>query len=214
MLDIVLEAELRQDAGKGASRRLRRLENKVLGIVYGGGKEPVSVQLPQNKVFKALENEAIFSSVFSLKVNGKGENVILKAIQRHPFKPVIMHMDFQRVSQSDVLVKSVPLHFVNEAEAKGVKAGGIVTHNMTQVEIRCQVKNLPEFIEVDMGGVQLDDVLHLSDIKLPKGVSLTVDVKDGSHNLPVVSIHAPKASAAEETAASSSEEAAGEEGSN
>lgn len=207
MLDIVLEAELRQDAGKGASRRLRRLENKVLGIVYGGGKEPVSVQLPQNKVFKALENEAIFASMFSLKVNGKNENVILKAIQRHPFKPVIMHMDFQRVSQSDVLVKYVPLHFINEAEAKGVKAGGILTHNMTQVEVRCQVKNLPEYIEVDMAGVELDDVLHLSDIKLPKGVSLTVDVKDGSHNLPVVSIHAPRAGAADaETVAPSSED--------
>lgn len=206
MFNFVLEAELRQDAGKGASRRLRRLENKVLGIVYGGGKEPVSVQLPQNKVFKALENEAFFSSMFSLHVNGKNENVILKAIQRHPYKPVIMHMDFQRVSQKDVLVKAVPLHFVNEAEAKGIKAGGVISHNMTQVEIRCQVKDLPEFIEVDMSTVELDNVLHLSDIKLPKGVTLTVDVKDGSHNLPVVSIHAPKVSASTEATEASTDE--------
>jgi large subunit ribosomal protein L25 len=199
MSTIVLEAESRKDIGKGASRRLRRLENKVPAVLYGGDKAPKSIHLLHNKVIKALENASLYSSVFDLKVDGKVEHVILKDLQRHPYKSVILHMDLQRVSAKDVLVKNVPLHFINEESAKGVKAGGIITHSMTQVEVRCQVKNLPEFIEVDMRDVALNDVLHLSDIKLPKGIQLTIDVKDGSHNLPVVSIHAPRVSADVET---------------
>ncbi|KTD16808.1 50S ribosomal protein L25/general stress protein Ctc [Legionella jordanis] len=211
MSTIVLEAESRKDIGKGASRRLRRLENKVPAVIYGGEKAPKAIHLLHNKVVKALENESIYSSVFDLNVDGKVEHVILKDLQRHPYKPVILHMDLQRVSAKDILVKHVPLHFTNEQNAKGVRAGGIITHTMTQVEVKCQVKNLPEFIEVDMTDVALDDVVHLSDLKLPKGVQLTVDAKDGSHNLPVVSIHAPRTGAAEEesakTAAPSAEEA-------
>lgn len=199
---IVLQAEARSDIGKGASRRLRRLENKVPAVIYGGDKKPQSLHLPHNKVIKALENEAIFASVFDLDINGKIEHVILKALQRHPYKPVILHMDLQRVSAKDVLVKHVPLHFINEQQSKAIKNGGIVTHTMTQVEIRCQAKDLPEFIEVNMAEMLLEQVLHLSDLKLPKGVQLTVDPKDGSHNLPVVSVHAPKvATSSDETTA-------------
>ncbi|CDZ77728.1 General stress protein CTC [Legionella massiliensis] len=198
MSTIVLEAESRKDIGKGASRRLRRLENKVPAVIYGGGKKPQSVHLLHNKVVKALENESIYSSVFDLMVDGKAQHVILKDLQRHPYKPVILHMDLQRVDGKDVLVKHIPLHFTNEQNSKGIKAGGIINHTMNQVEVRCQAKNLPEFIEVDMTNVQLDDVVHLSNLKLPKGVELTIDVKDGSHDLPVVSIHAPKVSASEE----------------
>lgn len=205
MSTIVLEAESRSVIGKGASRRLRRLENKVPGVIYGGEKKPQSIHLLQNKVIKALECESIYSSVFDLRVDGKVEHVILKDLQRHPFKPIIMHMDLQRVSPKDVLVKQIPLHFLNEESAKGVKAGGIINHSMTQIEVRCQVKNLPEFIEVNMENVALDDVVHLSDIKLPKGVQLTVDVKDGSHNAPVVSIHAPRTGAADEAEAATEE---------
>jgi len=197
---IVLQAEPRSDIGKGASRRLRRLENKVPAVIYGGDKKPQSLHLPHNKVVKALENEAIYASVFDLDVNGKIEHVILKALQRHPYKPVIMHMDLQRVSAKDILVKHVPLHFINEQQSKAIKSGAIVTHTMTQVEIRCQAKNLPEFIEVDMSEMLLEQVLHLSDLKLPKGVQLTVDLKDGSHNLPIVSVHAPKVGASTDTA--------------
>ena len=200
MSTIVLEAEARLDIGKGASRRLRRLENKVPGVLYGGEKKPQSIHLLQNKVIKALENESIYASVFDLHIGGKVEHVILKDLQRHPYKPVILHMDLQRVSAKDVLVKHIPLHFLNETTAKGVKAGGMISHAMTQVEVRCQAKNLPEFIEVDMAAVAMDDVIHLSDLKLPKGVSLTVDLTDGSHNLPVVSIHAHKVSAADAAA--------------
>jgi len=202
MSNILLEAQTRTDMGKGASRRLRRLENKVPAVIYGGDKDPMSIHFLHNKVVKALETELIYSSVFDISVNGKVEHVILKAVQRHPYKPIVMHMDLQRVSKKDVLVKLVPLHFVNEEQAPGIKAGGIINHTMTQVEIRCQAQDLPAFIEVDMSKVAMDDVVHLSNLKLPKGVQLTVDVADGNHDAPVVSIHAPRVSSAdvEETA--------------
>lgn len=193
MSTVKLEAELRSDMGKGSSRRLRRIENKVPGIVYGGDKAPVTIHLLHNKVVKALEIESIYSSVFDLKIEGKVEHVILKDLQRHPYKPVILHMDFQRVSAKDVLVKMVPIHFINEDKSKGVKAGGLVTHTMTQVEIKCQAKDLPEFITVDLSDMQMNDVVHLTDIKLPKGVKFVVDPTEGGHDHPVVSIHMPKA---------------------
>jgi large subunit ribosomal protein L25 len=198
MSTILLEAETRTDMGKGASRRLRRLENKVPAVIYGGDKKPMSIHFLHNKVVKALETESIYSSVFDISIDGNVEHVILKALQRHPFKPVVMHMDLQRVSKKDILVKLVPLHFINENQSVGVKAGGIINHSMNQVEIRCQAKDLPEFIEVNMSSVGLDDIVHLSDLQLPKGVHLTIDVADGSHDTPVVSIHAPKGSAGDE----------------
>jgi len=200
MSKVVLEAQTRRDMGKGASRRLRRLENKVPAVLYGGDKKPLSIHLLHNKVVKALENESIFSSVFDVNVDGKVEHVILKDLQRHPYKPLVMHMDLQRVSAKDILVKNIPIHFTNELTSKGVKAGGRINHSMTQVEVRCQAKDLPEFIEVDMSNVEMDDVVHVFDLKLPKGVHLTMDTKDTAHNLPVVSIHAPKVNLAEEAA--------------
>lgn len=195
MSSIKLVAEARQDCGKGASRRLRRLANQVPAIVYGGEKEAVSLQLPHNKVIKALEDEHIYSSMLTLEVGGKKEHVILKALQRHPYKPVIMHMDFQRVSPNDEISKMVPVHFLNEADAPGVKAGGMVNHHMSQIEVRCKVKNLPDHIDVDISGLDIDQVLHLSDIKLPKSVALTVDLSDEHHNNAVVSIHMPRVEA-------------------
>lgn len=200
MSTILLEAQTRTDMGKGASRRLRRLENKVPAVIYGGDKKPMSIHFLHNKVIKALESEKIYSSVFDISIDGTVEHVILKALQRHPYKPLIMHMDLQRVSKKDILIKLVPLHFIKETVSPGVKAGGIINHSMTQVEVRCQAKDLPEFIEVDMSAVGMDDVVHLSHLKLPKGVHLTIDVADGSHDSPVVSIHAPRVSAADEEA--------------
>ena len=140
----------------------------------------------------------------TLDVHGaKKEHVILKALQRHPFKPVIMHMDFQRVSPNDEITKMVPLHFLNEEKAPGINEGGMVNHHMNQVEVRCKVKNLPDHIDVDISHMVNNQICHLSDIKLPKGVELTIDCKDEVHNLPVVSIH--KSRIAEEAAASVSE---------
>ena len=198
MSNILLEAEARTDMGKGASRRLRRLENRVPAVIYGGDKKPMSIHFLHNKVVKALETESIYSSVFDITVNGKVEHVILKALQRHPYKPLVMHMDLQRVSKKDVLVKLVPIHFINEDKSLGLKAGGIINHTLTQLEVRCQAQNLPEFIEVDMANVKMDEIVHLADIKLPKGVQLTVDPTDGSHNTPVASIHAPRTNAVDE----------------
>ena len=197
MSSILLEAEIRADIGKGASRRLRRLENKVPAVVYGGDKEPQSIHLLHNKVIKALETESIYSSVFDLKVNGTVEHVVLKDLQRHPYKPIILHMDLQRVSDKDVLVKMIPLHFTHQEQAPGVKDGGLVNHTMTQVEVRCQAKFLPEFIEVDLSAMKMNDVLHLSDVKLPANVHLAIDATAGDHDHPVVSIHASKADVSE-----------------
>lgn len=200
MTTILLEAQARTDMGKGASRRLRRLENKVPAVIYGGTKAPISIHFQHNKVLKALEIERIYSSVFDISVDGKTEHVILKAIQRHPYKPIIMHMDLQRVSAKDTLTKFVPVHFINEQTCKGVKAGGMINHTVTQVEIRCLAKDLPEFIEVDMANLEVGDVVHMSHLKLPKNVHLTVDVTDSAHDALVVGIYMPKSTAVEEEA--------------
>jgi len=197
-MSIKLEAEIRVDLGKGSSRRLRRLENKVPAVVYGGDKAAQAIHLAHHKVIKALESESIYSSVLDLKIGAKVEHVILKDLQRHPYKPVILHMDLQRVSAKDTLVKLVPLHFVNENASKGVKAGGIVNHSMNQVEVKCQVKDLPEFIEVDLSNLGLNEVIHLSNIKLPKGIKLAVDPSEGDHDHPVVSIHLSRVDAAKD----------------
>ncbi|MCC5791551.1 MAG: 50S ribosomal protein L25/general stress protein Ctc [Legionellaceae bacterium] len=196
MSNMVLEATERTDTGKGASRRLRRLENQVPAIIYGGDKESVNIMFPHNKVVKALENEAIYSSVFDIKLGSTKEQVILKDLQRHPYKPIIMHMDLQRVSAKDMLVKTVPLHFVNEESCKGVKAGGIINRVMNQIEIRCQARNLPEFIEVDLLNLEKDATIHLSEIQLPKGVTLATEIQDKDHDHPVVAVHAPQREAA------------------
>ena len=202
MSTIRLEAETRTDKGKGASRRLRRLENKIPAVLYGGDHEPKSLHLSHNAVIKALETESIYSSVFDLMIDGKAkpERVILKALQRHPFRPIILHMDLQRVAASDVLVKMVPLHFINEQGAPGIKEGGVVNHTMTQVEVRCEARHLPEFIALDLANMALNDVLHLSDLVLPKGVQLAIDPRSGDHDHPVVSIHLSKAELSEEAA--------------
>ena len=198
MSTIVLEAELRTETGKGASRRLRRVHDKVLATVYGGTKKPKLLHLPNKNVVKALESESIFSSVFNLSVDGKIEHVILKDIQRHPYRPIILHMDFQRVSPKDVLVKMIPLHFLNQEEALGVKEGGIVNHHMNQVEVRCQAQHLPEYIEIDLANLALNEVIHLSQLSLPKDVQLAIDPTTGDHDHPVVSIHLPKIEVIEE----------------
>ncbi len=192
MTTIVLEAQVRKDMGKGASRRLRRLENKVPGIIYGGEKKPEPVLFDHHKIIRALENERIYASVFDVRIDKRVEHVILKDLQRHPYRPIILHMDLQRISAQDVLVKHIPVHFINEEAAPGLKNGGILNHTMTQIEVRCKAKDLPAFIEVDVGGLALDDVIHLSQVVLPKQVELTIDVTDQNHDFPVVSIHLPK----------------------
>lgn len=211
MSSVTLEAQTREIQGKGASRRLRRLGQMVPAIIYGGDKEPQLLSLPQHKVNKALENEAIYTTVFHLLVDGKEQQVILKDMQRHPYKPVILHMDFQRVSAKDVLVRMIPLHFIHEDACPGYKDGGVVNHTMSQVEVRCEARYLPEFIEVDLSHLELDQVLHLSDLKLPAHVKLATELTD-DNDQPVVGVHishaaeALEAEEAAEAAAADAEE--------
>ena len=192
-----LNAELREDTGKGSSRRLRRLEDKVPAIVYGGKKNPANITLAHKDIMKATENEAFFSHIIALNIGDKSEDVIVKDMQRHPAKPRILHVDFLRVSKNKPIHVNVPLHFINEETAIGVKQdGGKVSHSMTDVEIICLPAKLPEFLEVDMADVELDQVVHLSDIKLPEGVELAAFSHGGDdhdHDLPVAAIHTPKA---------------------
>lgn len=196
-------AEKRDDLGKGASRRLRR-EAKVLGVVYGGSEAATSISLEQRAVFKALENEAVYSHILSLKVAGKTQKVVLRDIQRHPFKPVILHMDFMRVSETDLLTMHVPLHFIGEDKCVGVANGGILNHLMADIEIRCQANKLPEFIEVDVSSLDLDQDIKLSEIKIPAGVEV-IQLTLG-HDLPLASVHLPRQTKADEEQAA--EEAA------
>ena len=206
MSDIKLNASVRSDEGKGASRRLRRLEGRVPGIIYGGEAEPQSISVLGKELWKALENEAFFSSVLTLDVDGKDEKVILRDLQRHPAKELLLHIDFQRVSANTKVHLKAPLHFLNEDTCKGVKAGGIVSHTLTELEISAPAAQLPEFIEVDLADLEMDGVLHISDIKLPAGVE-SVDLSHGAdHDLVVASVHKPRGAIEAEAEAAEGEE--------
>ena len=195
-----LVAELREDQGKGASRRLRQT-GKVPAIIYGAGRPPRALMFEQHKVLKKLENEAFYSSILNIKVGDKSQAAILKDLQRHPSKPIIMHMDFQRVLDDVEIRMNVPLHFLNEDTAIGVKkSGGAVSHLMNDVEVQCLPKNLPEYLEIDIAALELDEMLHLSDIKLPAGVEIPELAQGPEHDHAIVSIHVIKAAPIEEDA--------------
>jgi len=196
-----LDASVRADRGKGASRRLRH-EGKVPAILYGGGKDPVSLTLEHNKVIQAQDFEAFYSHVLTLNIEGKKVEALVKDMQRHPFKPKVMHIDFQRIVAGEKLQTNVPLHFVNEDKAPGIKnEGGYADHLMQELEVTCLPKDLPEYIEVDMIAVEMGQTLHLSDIVLPKGVeSVELNKEGDDHDLALVTIKAPKGPSASEEA--------------
>jgi large subunit ribosomal protein L25 len=205
-----LIAELREDQGKGASRRLRH-EGKVPAIIYGAGRPPRALVLDQNKVLHKLENESFYSSILNIKVGDKTQPAILKDLQRHPAKHMIMHMDFQRIVDDVEIKMHVPLHFMNEEEAVGVKqGGGSVSRLMNDVEISCLPKHLPEYIEVDIAELELDAMLHLSDIKLPSGVEIPMLAQGPEHDHGIVSIHVIKAAPVEEDVVADGEAAEGD----
>lgn len=185
-----LEATVRHEMGKGASRRLRR-EEKVPGVIYGGGKQAVSLTFEHKHVAKALENESFYSRILTLRTGSDSERVILKDVQRHPFKPRVTHVDFQRVRSDEKLHMHIPLHFVGADKAPGCKEGGIISHIMSDVEISCLPDDLPEFIEIDVSEMAMNQIIHLSDIKLPKGVEI-IALAHGDDK-PVVSLHMPRA---------------------
>lgn len=208
-VDFTISAEVRSDLGKGASRRLRH-SSKVPAIIYGGDKDPVSITLDHDSLMHSLENEAFYSSILTLDVAGSSEKAVLKDLQRHPAKPVILHADFLRINENEKLKMHVPLHFLNEDSAPGVKIGGVVTHNVTEVEIQCLPANLPEYLEVDMGDVEIEQIVHLTDIKLPEGVELVELLHGEGHDQAVAAIHKTRASMEADEAEEGGEEAEAE----
>jgi len=213
--DFILEAKAREDVGKGASRRLRRVAGEVPAIIYGGGEQPVPVTIQHKDLAHAIENEAFFSHIITLKVGGSDVSAVIKALQRHPAKPRILHADFMRVRADQEITVRVPLHFVNEDKAIGVKQeGGIINHMINELEISCLPKNLPEYIEVFMAELKVGDSIHIADLALPEGVT-SVDLSHGEENNHVVATCVmPKVEtieeAADEEAADGAEAAAAE----
>lgn len=186
-------AQTRTACGKGNMRRMRRKEDRFPAVIYGAGQDNSLISLDQKSIMHTIENEAFFSSILTLKVDGKAEKVVIKAVQRHPYKPHILHMDFLRISAKEKLTMNVPLHFIGEEEAPGVKdESGVISHTFTELEIKCLPADLPEFIKVDISKLALHEAVHLLDVKLPKGVELATPIEDEEHNHPVVSIHPPK----------------------
>lgn len=207
--DFVIEAFPRDDQGRGASRRLRREERKIPAIIYGAGKEATPISIWHNELKKALENEAFFSHILTIELNGKKESVIMKDLQRHPYKPLLSHADFQRVEKDQEIFVHVPLHLLNEETAETIKTfGGVAFRLMTEVEVACLPKNLPEFIEIDMIDIEMDQVIHMSDLKLPEGVRIPALQHGEDQDQAVVSVSKPKGVKADEA----EDEAEGEEG--
>lgn len=191
--DFDLIAELRDDMGKGSSRRLRRLADQVPAIIYGAGKDPQPLTLIRKDFEKALENEAFYSHVLTINVGSNQQKAILKDLQRHPAKNRIMHADFLRVDENTAVKVNVPIHFTNETTCVGVKTeGGIIQHQVTDVEISCLPGDIPEYLEVDMAEVVIGQIVHLSDITLPEGVVSVALALGEDHDLAVASVIAPK----------------------
>ncbi|MBD8272437.1 50S ribosomal protein L25/general stress protein Ctc [Pseudomonas fluorescens] len=193
MNDFTLNAQARTDLGKGASRRLRHAAN-IPAVVYGGNKPAESVTILAKEIAKLFENEAAYSHVIELNVDGAKQNVIVKAMQRHPSKQFIMHADFVRVVAGQKLTAIVPVHFVGE-EAP-VKKGGVVSHTTTELEVTCLPKDLPEFIEVDLSAAEIGTIIHLSDLKAPKGVEFVALAHNDDKA--VANVHAPRVVAEDE----------------
>ncbi|MEN8177364.1 MAG: 50S ribosomal protein L25/general stress protein Ctc [Pseudomonadota bacterium] len=183
--NFIVNAELRTDTGKGASRRLRR-SGRLPGILYGAHKEPTMISLTHHELARQLEDEAFYSKLLTLKLEDQEQIVVLKDLQRHPAKPFVIHADFQRVQADEKIRLHVPLHFINEANCPGIKSGGQASHQLTDVEITCLPKDLPEFIEVDISELNIGDAIHLSEMKLPAGVEFPSS--DGEDFI-VVNIH-------------------------
>ena len=197
--NFVINARSREDTGKGASRRLRRQSGEVPAIIYGGEKHAEKISILHKDITKALENEAVYSSIISLSIDGKAEDTIIKDIQRHPAKQVILHLDFLRVSKTTKLQTRVPLNFLNEDICIGVKmGGGLIAHTMTDIEVSCLPKDLPESIDVDMEQIDVGQIVHLSDIKMPSGVE-SVSLNQGAeYDLTVATVNKQKAADIEE----------------
>jgi large subunit ribosomal protein L25 len=198
---IEITAELRQDVGKGASRRLRRMSEKVPGIIYGAGKEPQPLTLNIFQLSKAMQQESFFSQILNVRVEGDSQQAIVRDLHRHPASEKVLHIDFLRVRADQPIDVNVPIHFINEEQCKGVRLeGGIVSHNLTDVEISCLPADLPEFIEVDIADLGVGESIHLSDLVVPGGVTIVQLALGEDHDITVVTVNEPRVSAADEEA--------------
>jgi len=206
-----LAAEMREDLGKGASRRLRRV-NKIPAVLYGAGRPAWSLTLKENQLMRNLQEESFYAAIIELTLDGKQQKVFLRDLQRHPAKPFVLHVDLQRVRDDVEMTVVLPLRILNEETAVGVKMeGGILMRNASDIEISCLPKFLPEFIELDVAELGVGDALHLSDIKLPEGVISTQLSYGEDHDQAVVSIVSPKAEVIEDTAPEAPESEDGED---
>lgn len=194
---IELAAELRQDVGKGASRRLRRSGNAVPGILYGGVREPINLTFKYNELNKAMEAESFYSQILNLSFDGQDQQAVVRDLQRHPATGRVQHIDFLRIRADRMITVSVPIHFLNEETNAAVKAGGSISHTMNEVEVSCLPGDLPEFLELDIAGLEEGHALHLSDIKMPEGVTIVALALGEDHDQPVASV-VPKRAEVEE----------------
>jgi large subunit ribosomal protein L25 len=198
---IEITAELRQDVGKGASRRLRRTSEKVPGIIYGAGQDPQSLTLNGFQLSKAMQQESFFSQILNVSVEGDSQQAIVRDLQRHPANEKVLHIDFLRVRADQPIDVNVPIHFINEEECKGVRLeGGVVSHNLTDIEISCLPADLPEFIEVDIAELGVGEAIHLSDLVVPSGVTIVQLALGEDHDITVVTVNEPRVSSADEPA--------------
>ncbi len=187
----------RVKSGTGAAKATRR-KGSIPAVIYGGSDEPEMIELNANEVSKSLQNEAVYSHILQLNIGGKVQNAILKDLQRHPAKDIVIHMDFMRVNMNEKIKVHVPLHFINEATSVGVKEGGVVTHSMVEVEISCLPANLPEFIEVDLANIELGGSVHLAELVVSEGVEILALTHGEDHNLPVAQIVKTRIAASED----------------
>jgi len=201
-----LDAGIRKELGKGAARRMRKA-GQVPAVLYGAGKDPQSVTLAHNKVIKALENESFFSHILTITIDNKPEKVILKDLMRHPFKPKILHMDFQRVSDTKALHVRVPIHFIDAEICAGVKAeGGIFSRLITDIEVSCLPANLPEFIAAECKDLGIGDSLTISQLTIPEGVEALALIQGKDHDYAVATVIAPRGGGDEEEETTATEE--------
>jgi len=211
-MKIEINAIVRELKGTGASRRLRHA-GKTPGVLYGGDKEAISLEIDSKELFMQFRHEAFHASILTLNLAGKKEAVILRDFQMHPVRNNIVHIDFQRINENEKISVKVPFHFINEETAPGVKLeGGLISHIMTEIDISCLPKDLPQYIEVDMSALSIGDSIHLSEVKVPEGVELTTlsDENDPA----ITSISKPKVVVEEAvTAQSENSEEGSEEGS-
>lgn len=210
-----IEASVRDDLGKGASRRLRR-EGNIPAIVYGGKKPPVSLTINHNELLKHLDHEAFFSHILELNVGGETDEVVLRDLHRHPYKPtIVLHADFQRITRGQKMRMHVPLHFENREESKGAKAGGVISVIHNEIEIECLPRQLPEYLTIDLADLDVNESIHLSEIELPEGIAIPELALGEGHDVAVVAIHPPKVEKEpeeEEQLETGGEEEKGEEG--